>query len=179
MIFESDNVSLTIIDEPTYTCGSDDNLRSYLNEYNLEPEYLSSSIYGLSTADGKNCVILANGGPSRVSEYSAIMYESKVWVGIGDQLVCLSLPSLDMLWNLKVDDASCFGIYISPDGSGLLIHGELDISKVSFSGEILWSSGGKDIFTGDFNIYKEYVEAVDFNNEKYHIDLESGTSKLV
>jgi hypothetical protein len=108
-----------------------------------------------------------------------IIHDSRVWVGIGDQLACLSLPKLEMLWHLKIDDATCFGVYLSPDNLGLIIHGELSVSKITFLGGLLWSVSGKDIFTGGFEIQKEYIEAVDFNNEKYRIELENVNSKLV
>ena len=179
MIFESENISLKITQEPYFTLGSSDNLRSYSREYDLDPDYRASSIYGLVSDDSNNCVILAGGGSSGVSKQSAIIHESKVWVCIGDQLVCLSLPSLEMLWHLKVDDATCFGVYLSPDGIGLIVYGELLISKITFSGEFLWCSGGKDIFTEGFEIHNEYIEAIDFNNEKYCIEIENGKSKLV
>lgn len=177
MIFESENASLTITQEPYYTIGSSDNLRSYSREYDLDPDFQTSSIYGINNNDGNNCVILASGGASGVSKQSAIIYESKAC--IGDQLVCLSLPSLEMLWHLKVDNATCFGLYLSPDSIRLLVHGELSISKITFSGKLLWSSSGKDIFSEGLQIRNKYIEAIDFNNEKYRIEIENGNSKLV
>ena len=173
MIFKADDISVRIIQE------SIDNVNIYSKEYNLDPENQASSIYGLNCNDSSNCIILAGGGASGVSEQSAIVQDSKLWIGIGDQLVCLSLPNFEMLWHLQVDWATCFGLYLSPDGLGLLIHGELTISKVTFSGEVLWSIGGKDIFTEGFEIHKDYIEAIDFNHEKYHIEIDNGNSELL
>ena len=45
--------------------------------------------------------------------------------------------------------------------------------------EIVWSSGGKDIFTEGFRLLEDEVEAVDFNRETYLIDICSGQSRLV
>jgi len=108
-----------------------------------------------------------------------VIYDSKFYLGIGDQLVCLSLPSLEILWNKKIDGATCFGVFISPDGHGILIHGELDISKITFTGEIIWTTSGKEIFTEGFTINEGYIVAVDFNNEKYRINITDGTNTLV
>lgn len=70
-------------------------------------------------------------------------------------------------------------MFFSPDGKGLLIHGELEISKVSFEGEVIWNTSGKDIFTEEFSVYKKHIEATDFNGEKYHIKVEDGDNTLI
>lgn len=178
MNFESKNYLITIKQEHNYTPISNDNIGTYSKEYNLDPDYRASSVYGVNCEDF-NCVLLAGGGASVVTPQSAVIYGSKVFVGIGDQLVCLSLPSLEIMWHKKMDGATCIGLYVSPDGLGLLIHGELDISKVTFSGELIWSSSGKDIFTEGFTVHEDHIEAIDFNNEKYRIEIPNGQSKLV
>ena len=150
MNFESDNHMLDIVQIP-FSLDSNYDLGSYAQEYNLEPDYKASSIYEItSRISNRNCVILAGGGASSVSIDTAIIKDSKCWIGIGDQLVCLSLPSLAMLWHKTIDGATCFGVFKSPDGEGLLIHGELDITKITFDGDILWSTSGKDIFSEGF-----------------------------
>ncbi|MFT6188788.1 MAG: hypothetical protein ACJAW8_000606 [Oleispira sp.] len=179
MIFESNSYSLTIIEEQSYTLNSCDNVRSYSKEYVLDPEERASSIYGINCGEHSNCVLLASGGASAITDQSAVIHDSKVWIGIGDQLVCLSLPLLEIMWHQKIDDITCFGVYASPDGLGLLVHGELIISKVDFLGELIWSTSGKDIFTEGFTVFEDYVEAIDFNNEKYRIEISNGKNELV
>ena len=179
MIIESAEYTLTIIQEPYYAVGSSDNLNSYSNEYDLGDGYKPVAIYGLRSETGSSCVLLAAGGATSVSEQSVVIKNTTVWVGIADTLVCLSLPSLEKQWHVKIDDATCFGVFFSPDGQGLLIHGELLITKITFAGDVLWTSGGKDIFTEGFAIYDSYIEAVDFNHEKYRISIDNGASELV
>ena len=41
------------------------------------------------------------------------------------------------------------------------------------------SAGGKDIFSESFALYDDHAEVVDFNQEKYRIDLVTGHSSLV
>ncbi|MEP6988826.1 MAG: hypothetical protein ABI970_24710, partial [Chloroflexota bacterium] len=71
------------------------------------------------------------------------------------------------------------GVYHLPQLESYLTHGELDIARVSYDGEIIWSSSGKDIFSNGFTLYDTFVEAIDFNNEKYHIDLSTGQSHII
>src|ERR1700742_3134855 len=62
---------VTILDEPTYSFSSADNLRTYDVEIRLDP-YNISSIHGVRL-DGKwSAVFGASAGPSRVHQDSAI-----------------------------------------------------------------------------------------------------------
>lgn len=61
----------------------------------------------------------------------------------------------------------------------LLSHGELEVARVSLNGEIVWSASGKDIFSEAFQVIGDRVEAIDFNNEVYHIDIATGRCVLV
>jgi hypothetical protein len=85
---------------------------------------------------------------------------------------------LDIKWHQQVDTATCFGAYISPDNRGILSHGELEIAKISFDSEILWSVSGKDIFTEGFTIFPDHIEVIDFNYEKYSILISNGKISL-
>jgi hypothetical protein len=59
----------------------------------------------------------------------------------------------------------------------LLSHAELEIARVSLFGKVMWKSGGEDIFTGGFKVFPDYVEAVDFNQTAYHIEIETGAGR--
>ena len=126
-----------------------------------------------------SCVLVASGGPTRVHPRSALLYKARCIVAVGSFLACLRFPDLELVWQVEVDTASCFGVYHLPQYESYISHGELDIARVSYDGEILWSSSGKDIFTNDFALYEDYIELVDFNNEKYHVELSTGHSDIV
>ncbi len=180
MKFESQNYTIEVIDEQAYACGSSSNLHTYSQEYNLEPKYRPSSSYGVKCVQSDaNCIVLASGGASAITEQSVIFRDSVFWILIGDQLVCFALPTLELLWNKKIDSATGFELFLSPDGKGLLIHGELEISKVTFEGETIWNTSGKDIFTEEFFVYEKHIEATDFNGEKYHIKIDDGVNTLI
>ena len=180
MIFESHDYAVEVFDERAYVCGDSSNSRSYSKEYNLAPEYRPSSSYGIKCVNsGANCIIQAGGGASAITKHSLVFGDSTFWILVGDQLVCLSLPTLTLLWNKTIDSATGFELFLSPDGKGLLIHGELEISKVTFEGVVIWSTSGKDIFTEDFIVHEKHIEATDFNGEKYHIKIEDGDNTLI
>lgn len=183
MELASGSFLVTLLDDPKYTPGSADNVRRYDREYCLVEEYRAVSLYGLvcRQSDGTthSCILLAGGGASRVQEHSAVVVNGSCVVGVGDMLCCLSLPTLDLRWATKVDTATCFGVYYFPKLDCLLSHGELEIARVSLSGEILWSASGKDIFSEGFQIIGDKVEAIDFNHEVYRIDIATGDSDLV
>jgi hypothetical protein len=175
--------ALTMLDDPTYIAGSADNVQTYDREFCFEMEYQPVSKYGLVCRDRDgpthSCVLLAGGGASSVNEHSAVVVNNSCFVGLGDMLCSLSLPSLDLRWATKVDNATCFGVYYSRQHDCLLSHGELEIARVSMSGEIVWSASGKDIFSGSFRIVGDDVEAIDFNYEVYRIDIATGRSELI
>jgi hypothetical protein len=177
------NLALTLRDDPTYTAGSADNVEQYDREYCFVKEYRPVSKYGLVCREleraTRSCILLAGGGASRVNEHSAVIVNRSCFVGVGDMLCSLSLPSLDLRWATKVDSATCFGVYYSPQHECLLSHGELEVARVSVSGEIVWSAIGKDIFSEGFQIAGDYIEAIDFNHEVYRIDIATGRSELI
>jgi hypothetical protein len=175
--------ALTLLDEPTYTTGSADNERQYDREYCFAKEYRPVSKYGLVCRDLEggthSCVLLAGGGASRVNEHSAVVVNRSCFVGVGDMLCSLLVPSLDLKWATKVDSATCFGVYYSPQHECLLSHGELEVARMSLSGEIVWSASGKDIFSEGFQIVGDHVEAIDFNHEVYRLDIATGRCELI
>lgn len=38
----------------------------------------------------------------------------------------------------------------------------------------MWRVSGADIFTGDFRLLPDYIEAVDFNSSAYRLDYRTG-----
>jgi len=178
MIYKGEMYELELINEPTYTPGSTDKLRPYSREYDFAAAEYPNSRHGLVLREGgivrQSCILLASGGASGIHEHSAIMVGSTCFVAVGDTLCGLALPSLDLLWHRQVDTATCFGVYFSAKHDCLISHGELEIARVSLSGEILWSLGGADIFSEGCELHSDYVEAIDFNRTVYRIAIATG-----
>jgi hypothetical protein len=102
-----------------------------------------------------------------------------LFVAIGDQICCITLPGLELKWNVKADTATCFGVYYSDRYHCLISHGECEICRLGLDGKIQWTASGKDIFTMGFALHSNNIEAVDFNNEKYSIDIATGKTALI
>ena len=167
-----------LLSEAAYSFGSVDNVRSYGREYLLSGEYRPMTTYGVRTFQDEKvtatAVLGAAGGGTHVHEHSVVTLGDLCAVAVGDQLVCLRLPHLVMLWAVPGDDATCFGVYASPRRDGLVVHGELAISKVTLAGETLWQFSGRDIFTGGFRITDQAILVTDFDGMEYIISPEHG-----
>jgi hypothetical protein len=182
MLFKAREYDLELVDEPIYTPGSADNVRSYAHEYDFtDAPYRPSSRHGLVLRQGgvvrQSCILLAAGGASGVHEHSIAIVGETCFVAVGDTIYSLALPSFDLLWHRQVDHATCLGVYFSANHHCLISHGELEIARVSLSGEVVWSSGGADIFSEGIKVFPDYVEAVDFNQHICRLRITDGTSR--
>jgi hypothetical protein len=65
-------------------------------------------------------------------------------------------------------------VYLTPDGSGLVSHGELAISRLTLGGEVVWVSYGADVFSEAIELTREFVIATDFEHRRYRFDLTTG-----
>lgn len=178
------SLAIRLWNEHCYTLGSVDNVHRYDKEYELgDDRFVFASMHGVECreADGEthSCVVAASGGATGIHEHSGLVRDDSLFLAVGDSLCRLSTSSLEMIWHKKVDDATCFGVHWSDKHKCLVVHGELVISRVSLDGEVAWSAGGKDIFTGSIELFDDYVIAEDFENNRYHIDLLTGESRLL
>jgi hypothetical protein len=82
----------------------------------------------------------------------------------------LELPNLQLLWLKRLDFATCFGIYEYEDD--LIVHGAVDITRISADGAIKWQFSGADIFVTfngklAFDIVGGEIKLVDFHGTRY------------
>ena len=161
-------------DLPPYNPKSTDNAAVYDALYFVESEYRHTSVYQISTfvSDNllKRILIGATGGGTTVHKNSFITEKDRLVICCSDTLFCLQIPDLSLLWKTKADDATCFQIFKYQ--SDYIIHGELEITRLSYNGDILWQQGGADIFTEEFKITDNYIYATDFEYRKYTFDFD-------
>jgi hypothetical protein len=177
MRLEAHGLNIEIIPEDfRYDPRSSDNLRTYDRVYRLEGP--QSSVHGLRVSEGdrlvSSAVLVAGGGASGIHERSAIVTPKVIYLAVGDHVACLSLPMLNLVWATKVDSATCFGVHAIPGSSDIISHGELEIARLNEEGRIIWSSGGRDIFTEAVKVLPDAVQAVDFEGWTYQFDLSTG-----
>ncbi len=178
MELQANSLIITLQDEPTYSRGSADNVRAYEKEFDFASDYQPTSRHGVRCSI-HSCILLAGRGASGVHEHSAVIHDQHCFVAVGDMVCCLTLPTLELLWATKVDQATCFGVYYSTGHECLLSHGELEIARISLSGEIVWTFGGRDIFSEGFKLAENYVEAIDFGGFVYRAEIATGRSPEV
>jgi hypothetical protein len=176
LVLTCDLDKVKIVDEPTYAFDSVDNARRYKFEIPLVSNQRPTSIHGVILNDEPIVVFGAGGGCSTVHEHSGLVLDSKLYLAVGDCIVCFAPLDQRLAWSTKVDSATCFGIYYNAGRHALLSHGELEIARINGAGEILWSSSGADIFSEGFQLEDEYVSAVDFEGREYRFSYDTGSS---
>jgi hypothetical protein len=124
----------------------------------------------------KSAVIGATGGSTGIHQTSQIFEPDRIVICCSDSIFCLSIPDLSLLWETKADTATCFQIFKYE--ADYIVHGELEISRISKYGEIIWQQTGADIFITlnpskkDFIITGDYILTTDWGNREYKFDLE-------
>ncbi|WPU94643.1 hypothetical protein SNE25_03795 [Mucilaginibacter sabulilitoris] len=164
---------------PAYDEGSVDN-HVYDAVYGKDSEYRFTAVYEISvflTNDLlKRVLIRAKGGGTAIHKTSLVIEEDLIVICCSDTVFCLSLPELTLLWNTKADLATCFEVFKYQ--SDYIVHGELEISRLSRNGEIIWQQSGADIFVStksnedNFAITDNYILATDWDNRKYKFDFD-------
>ena len=182
MLFQGTRFQVELLDEPTYTLGSRDNPTLYDAELRLEGEERPSSKHGLRCIDrgerSSSIIITAAGGATGVHTESCVLMPDRCVVVIGNQVVCLELPALSVLWHVRGDVATCYGLYLASGGENLVLHGECEISMLTPEGQRLWAFSGEDIFTGRFDINENVIEVIDFNGQMYCTNVRRGAGEV-
>jgi len=178
MQFQTPAGTLSLINEPVYSFGSVDNSRQYSSERLLDSICFPSSIHGILLDDKPFIVLGDAGGCTGIHEHSLILHNEAIYVAVGRHVVKLNLFPLSVAWALRVDDATCFGVYVNVERNALISHGELEICRFSETGEILWSAHGADIFSEGFSLHPQYVQAIDFNHNSYQFSYDHGESHV-
>ena len=125
-----------------------------------------------------SCLFSSDIGVGAIA-HSAVIIDQICYIAVAQFVFALELPQLTVQWKSAVDASVCFGLYILPHFDGFITHGEQDITRLSFNGIILWSAGGKDIFSNGIAIETDHITAVDFQGERYHIDSITGEITLI
>jgi hypothetical protein len=169
--------TVEVRDEPVADVAAHDVLPQYSRVFSLGEPFALKFRHGVLSLRGDHLVsslLLESAGPSGVHRRSLLIVGDTCYVAVGPDVVALSIPTLEVMWSRRVDDAQCFGIHPVPEGNSLISHGELEIARLSLSGDILWHTGGADVFTGPVDVSSKEVTVRDFNDAVYLIDMETG-----
>lgn len=180
MKIETGKYQVELSKESTYKKDSTDNKFQFEHHYFEEEEYQFSTQIGIKVYEKENlissAIICASGGASGIHKNSQIVNMDKIVICCSDQIFSLSIPNLKLNWNTKAGSATCFEIFKLEED--FIIHGELEISRLSKDGKIIWQKSGADIFTtleskkDDFKLTDKYIFATDWGNRKYQFDFD-------
>ncbi len=168
---------IDIYRDETFTKASVDNVHKYDIEHFDESEYVFPTMFGVKVFQDNtlltSAIIGSIGGGTGIHKTSIIYEDTRILICCSDNIFCLSIPDLKLLWRTKADQATCFEIYKYQDS--YIIHGEFEISRLDKNGKIVWQQSGADIFTTidgkqDFELTDEFIVAVDFENRVYKFD---------
>ncbi|MFD2232113.1 hypothetical protein [Alkalimarinus sediminis] len=172
------NCEIAVVNEPTYSRNSSDNVRSYKHEYCRNNDYKHISAHGVIVGDiehpDSSAIMLGVGGSTGVHEDSVTFNGNTIYVAAGDAIFALDFPSLELKWCRKVDFATCFGVYWLKEYNCLITWGELNVCRLTEEGREAWSASGPDVFTEGFEIDRGTIKITDFNNDIYHVNIETG-----
>jgi len=174
-----ENYQIKIFEENNYDLKSPDNWYRYSRVYLNTDQYKPSSQIGIQVYDDEkllsDCIIGAEGGATGLNDYSTLISNGGIVVCCSDTVFKLSLMDLNLEWKTKADIATVFGVHILDED--YIVHGELEISRINKDGDIVWSRGGRDIWTTadgieGFAIYDDYILATDWQYNRYKFDFD-------
>jgi hypothetical protein len=169
---------IEIINEEDYIAGSADNRFKYdlIYQHPEDEGYRPTSKHGIKVyKDGlyKNAIVLCTGGCTGVNPNSAMIDDENLLICCCNKVFSLQLPDLGLNWITEADMATCFSIYQYDDS--YIIHGEVNICRISRDGEIQWKQSARDIFVSidnagtTFKMHDDYIELMDWGGFRYKL----------
>jgi hypothetical protein len=180
------NYQIEIFNDSNYTINSIDNLKVYdtvfLQGKKDKDRFYSTSKCGIivkkSDTQIASAIICESGGATAITKKSFIIEDDRIWICVCNKVYCLEIPNLDLVWRKEIDFITNFSIHKIQDD--FIIHGELDIKRITKDGEIVWSFGGRNIWVNqegktEFNIENDTIHLFDFESNEYILDFNGET----
>lgn len=180
------NYQIEVINDSTYTINSVDNTNVYdtvffqgkKDKAEFSPTSKCGIIIKKSDAKIASVIICESGGATAITNKSFIIEDDKVWICVCNKVYCLEIPSLELIWRKEIDFITNFSIHKVQND--FIIHGELEIKRITKNGETIWSFGGRDIWVNlegkpEFNIENDQIHLFDFESNEYILDFNGQT----
>jgi|GEM_PF-3141265 hypothetical protein len=125
-------------------------------------------------------VEIVEGWSGPVHAHSGVCIESLLAFIAGPFAVGVDMRSGNVQWQQKGDEfGSCFALYDDKERECLIVHGEIEITRLNMKGDVIWRTSGYDIFTGPFVLDGDVIYATDFYENTYRINMDTGENILV
>ena len=174
------DLTIEVLDEPTYKFGSADNNFVYSKTYfGDNADQYPTSKHGIKIYCENeiinSCILIGSGGATGVHQNSSLVGNDRLVICCCDYVFSLKLPDLELIWKTQADQATCFQIFKQQDD--YILHGELQVTKLDKDGNKKWEFGGADIFVSidneeEFKIESDGILLTDFAKTKYKIDFD-------
>lgn len=178
--YQYKDLTIEVVDEPTYTHGSADNNFNYSKQYFGDgARNYPASKHGVKVFQNEekvsSCIITGSGGSTGIHQNSSLVDNDQLLICCCNTIFCLTLPDLELKWKTQADPVTCFQIFRHQDN--YIIHGEIQITQIDKDGLIKWEFSGTDIFVSiddaeEFTIEKDGILLTDFAKVKYKIDFD-------
>jgi hypothetical protein len=183
IVLEAGGYSIGLVNDTQYDPDSADNVSSYDRGYSDEhcDNYRYTPRHGIRVfSDDKtltSCSVCSSGGSTSIHPTCSLLDGNHLLLCCGDSVFSLTIPELDLSWRTKADSTTCFEIFAHNDG--YIVHGELELSRLSRDGSIIWQFSGSDIFvthagTNDFVLEGDLIHATDWNGLEFTLDATTG-----
>ncbi|WON95072.1 hypothetical protein [Sphingobacterium sp. UGAL515B_05] len=167
-----------------YTVESADNLRRYKRVYVDDScdRYSNVSNIAILVKHGQDevasAILCDTGVFTGLSQSSFIIEDRVLYICTGNKLYYLNIPDLTLRWSGQVDYVTNFSVQKLEDD--LLVHGELEITRITKLGEIKWRFGGHDIWVNnngfpEITILHDRIKLVDYQSNFYAIGFDGNT----
>jgi len=185
MKIQFEDLEIELVSDQNFTPFSADNIIDYNFKYfaeEIEKQtcYLTSRL-GILVKNQtdfeekliNSAIICETGGATGIYKDTFLIEEANLLICVCDKIYSISLPTLELNWKVQADEATCFSIHRFSDG--YIIHGELAITYLGKSGEILWQFLARDIFVTidsqkDFTIENDTIIVKDWSGYEYHLN---------
>lgn len=172
MVLKYIDYEIDLVNDEQSATGTTNNLNKYDFSYGDDTNYTTKhgvllKRYGEVV---KSAILFGNKGQTTVHHRSAIVFDDMLIVCVSNSIFCLYLPTLELRWVREIDEVACLQIFKTSES--YLIHGEMAITRIEFTGDVIWKFSGEDIFVSknESSIIKltaRGIEITDWNGKEY------------
>ncbi|QES90673.1 hypothetical protein [Rhizosphaericola mali] len=185
MDYNYKNYTLSIYTDEMYSFDSADNKNSYDIVYPNGDYIFRQANMAICLKTNyqviKSAILNVNSYFVKVYEKSIIIENNQFWILLANEMYCFELSTLHLLWKRALDISTNLAIYELDND--FLVHGEMEIFRVTKMGDIVWQFSGRDIWVSlkekeVLKIEKGKIYLTDFNNDEYIIDF-AGNNHII
>ncbi len=167
MLLQAPGIEIEIWRDKTQEAYLFDEITSLSSKPDLD---LASTSIGTRITDeiSTRTVLVRAFGFSSGRANSGVLLDDLLIVVIGNRICGLDVPGLAVKWHVEADPSAVIGVHAIPGvDTDVIVHGELELLRISMTGEIKWRTGGKDIFTGELHFIGDSIEISDFEEDRF------------